>query len=830
MQKKETGKGSPLYHKMVEGMNCETKTKSSEEVPQDRCAFANVAMLDKKLEMLNISWELAVELVSGAKRHEDILFIDVRDMLVSMVRNFFDIGRSCASSGLVWKSLEMIMRAVATPGVKEKSKIFRLLPLTSEAKYRNSALKIVLCATRIWALRVSKDQRSDALEMGDVVFAKVQAIMSTVLKRLEEEEERENSKKPGLNDCASHQPTDDQHTHPKYTKNISTASNKKEVELTLLSSLGPGNDAEIKACVQNKNEKYLKTPSQDWETRLTDAKLIHNFFWAVCSERQYLNDNIPTPFVCTFTSCLGVIQMKNNAIQLSMGKHISPVLAAFGYASSISGLLRICHFSSNGDRDTAIREVEELQTPGRNCGINMIQELLAKTRYTRQVEESHGSWSRCLELSHKHCGYVYGKHLSALDVGKKIKMMQKSFFVELFGRSGIFASDILSEALIRRIKNLKDDPWNETIHYSLLKHIENSAVVNECLNAVKTVLHKMCVDHSDSETIASAVSLLRKIECLAVKTQTLLHLSGGMAGRGREVAFQRVRNSEKGGRRSCFLFLGKLIMIPGYTKTTSMKINANLVCRSPDEVSSFIFKCFLLFVIPLRNALDSICHTADNDESEPYVSVSDYLISSKTTRLDAASAMAREWQKYGLDLTHHEYRQWNGGYARMRSELDGSLSKLFQNYLISEKEQSESDDHQLDSILQLQSGHGISTANIHYGRHSKSFAENGKLSEDDVNMFISASKLWHMDTGLYNQNVLETIAEALGSLSSTAIPKKIFPAHCEPSNVQFKVCDSFSQSMIRKKTSFKRNQKMVSEVEESDIAEPNRTGVVVSGR
>lgn len=157
---------SAAYDRMMEKLNGTEETEGIvEEDMRDRCAFANIADLDGKLKRLGISWSLAVELTSGIKEAEEILFQDLCDSLKEMVNNLFDIGRSVVEDGDLWRSPDTILRAVATPGTKNKMKTFRLLPKSSKGTYRNRALRFILFAARVWALHVSGDAKSQMVKV-----------------------------------------------------------------------------------------------------------------------------------------------------------------------------------------------------------------------------------------------------------------------------------------------------------------------------------------------------------------------------------------------------------------------------------------------------------------------------------------------------------------------------------------------------------------------------------------------------------------------------------------------------------------------------------------
>lgn len=93
-----------------------------------------------------------------------------------------------------------------------------------------------------------------------------------------------------------------------------------------------------------------------------------------------------------FTACLGVVSIRNDPPQLSLVRHVSHLLAAIGFAANICGILSIMKWAVERSRRMKVDRISELHKPGQNTGLNIVQELLSKTRETKVKEESRTSW------------------------------------------------------------------------------------------------------------------------------------------------------------------------------------------------------------------------------------------------------------------------------------------------------------------------------------------------------------------------------------------------------------------------------------------------------
>lgn len=332
---------------------------------------------------------------------------------------------------------------------------------------------------------------------------------------------------------------------------------------------------------------------------------------------------------------------------------------------------------------------------------------------------------------------------------------------------------------------MQDDPWNEVVGCNRLRQNANASIVRDSFQAVRDTLPStsQTCNNDDEKVNIRAIRINRKSENVTGRLQAVLQLSGGMASQGKGVVFQRVRNTRAGGRRSYFLPLGRLIMIPGYTKRTCMKVNSSLVCWSPDALLSFLFKCFLLLVLPMHKALGALRCTTSSEPGSMMKSRQpslDFVLSSKMGCLSAARAKAREWNKTGLYLTHQEYNQWNRGYARQRSESNHEIHAVYYKHLAKHEVHNgdEVDDCRrgignlghIETALQHQAGHAKSTGTLHCGPDACGSAAHGTLCERKVSLFFTISEIWQFDTGLFGKNVHEFIFMCLEKSAAAAAP------------------------------------------------------------
>lgn len=114
-----------------------------------------------------------------------------------------------------------------------------------------------------------------------------------------------------------------------------------------------------------------------------------------------------------FTACIGITPGIGRKPQLALGRQISPILAGIGYSASISGILSIKKWGKEETMQKKLSRISFLHQPGQSIGLNMVQELLAKTRATRTAEESRTWYLACEKEGHYKCGVSHVIHLSS---------------------------------------------------------------------------------------------------------------------------------------------------------------------------------------------------------------------------------------------------------------------------------------------------------------------------------------------------------------------------------------------------------------------------------
>jgi len=267
------------------------------------------------------------------------------------------------------------------------------------------------------------------------------------------------------------------------------------------------------------------------------------------------------------------------------------------------GILSITKWPEESTIKSEINRVSNDHSPGKNNGLNMVQELLAKTRITRVNEEARTWYLPCNNSSHIKCGVSHGVHLSIKTVANEVKSMQKKLSSDIFGCNGLIRGANSETSLKGRIKNICDDADNDTIGYSFVKHVANEDMGSMYDELVRTEILSLDDDASDVEMNQKVISILERIDDCSHLLLTLLTLVGGLPGRGRETAFQTICNTRSGIHRSIFLYNGRVVIIPGYKKNQWTSGGKCFVARVADSTTTELYKYFVLLLVPYRRYL-----------------------------------------------------------------------------------------------------------------------------------------------------------------------------------------------------------------------------------
>jgi len=396
-----------------------------------------------------------------------------------------------------------------------------------------------------------------------------------------------------------------------------------------------------------------------------------------------------------------------------------------------------------------LEEIRRIHSPAGRYGINKLQELAGKAKSFRESESARAVWVECTDPKHSNCGYVGGMHLSALEVGKTVRSMQRELLDALLGETGILCGTRPPENIMNRLERVHDDEMSREVGYCFDRHPENAEIVDECKKSIQIAFDKM--SHMEDEAALEEIQrLLDLIEKASSLLMAIIHLSGGSPGRGTEEGFQAVRNLTHG-MRGYFVIANRVASIPIFSKTRSMASGRmKVISRHPDKLSTKLYILFVLLAMPMRGAIrvSRLKEDASLKEREEAVA-GYYILVDEKSRSDAIGKMAKAWNRHGLALGGRDYRQWFGGYANDKA-IESPNMRYIQEESISFGAQESEDEGNVGTSLQVQAGHSKRTAESHYGRSARPIAGgmNASLDPRALKRFIAASDEWLQDAGL----------------------------------------------------------------------------------
>lgn len=223
-----------------------------------------------------------------------------------------------------------------------------------------------------------------------------------------------------------------------------------------------------------------------------------------------------------------------------------------------------------------------MHPPGMLLGLSYIQELLAQIRQTKCAEEARCWWLHSTREEHSLCGSSHGTHLSAEQLVKVVRRLQKAIFDKIFDMDGAFDDSYNCRVPWRASKSIVDDSENRNVTYSFLSDFQNYPLVDECLEIVSARILKMCDSNLHNSLHSFAPVVRDRITKCSCKLFSLLIIIGGCPRKERKSAFMKVRNTKEE-RRSIFLFDSKLMMIPGYMKSDWTGSEKCFVARFANE-------------------------------------------------------------------------------------------------------------------------------------------------------------------------------------------------------------------------------------------------------
>ena len=372
---------------------------------REMCAFVEATRGDIRLEELDIKWDDAVMLCGGFLVRGCKLRAELKTGVKRALMQFFLDAKEC-SHGELMGSTE-VMKAVSAPGAVEKNKVFSFKTEVTEEKYAGRCARLVLMALRVHQAVRENDRLIGSVEMSNELNEAV-ANLEMCLLRSNAADTYPSRGREGLRTSESN------------TKDLDPWSRMQNPGMEIGYSF---QETGAPDCLMDELDATPVSCDSD-ETRHDLSRLVNNVLRLIFHEKSSLANGARTSFASSFISCLLVTRSGSSSPRLCEGREISPTLAALAYAAGCCGVLSIRKWPTL-NAESELERIKELHSPGGRYGINLLQEMAAKTRLTRNAESSRALWTECREVGHRNCGYIGGEHLSANKVGKVVLSMQE---------------------------------------------------------------------------------------------------------------------------------------------------------------------------------------------------------------------------------------------------------------------------------------------------------------------------------------------------------------------------------------------------------------------
>ena len=750
--------------------------------------FQRITGFEGTLGRLGITWEQAWNLVGGPTVTDDSIDENVTCFVSLAVNTFMQLGRAALESDSIMLSSDPVRRAVAVPGITSKTKQFYLRLVETERRYAREATRVLLMLLRVWV--------NHRLETGNQAIPPIDSELDDIITEFvhcipEEFDpdsvivdhklfDKEWVKTVGVASCDQEH---DGQPNPCSTEKLKTCHSLHESDETETQCETASGEINLNGRCGN---TLTGDESDDEGLALRTMKLTHQMFKKFFYEKQEIEIGSCPTLANLFITCLGVSRTPHNQFRLSLGREVSPSLAALGYVASVTALISIWLWPSCGSREKEIDEVSELHRPDGRRGLHAIQEVLAKTRICRTSEERRTWWMPCRDSKHVNCGISHGIHLSTTEVGKCIRDMQWSIFQKIVSSNGLFRPHDITKDVLEAISNCVESSASEEPGYQFTMDPRNKGVMERCGNIIHGTIDRITGTQKIFQRRTDLKALMRKCHEISSLLQCCLVLVGGMPGRGRETAAQTICNTHAHGLRSIFLYGGSVVMIPPYSKGDwTSKKKYGIVARFADCTSTFLFKMFMVLVVPVKRALHVGIEIVEGWRSGKKVinedAIDHHIISCQASRSQAACVIKEQWSKFGIAMNLPQYPQWCAGY--IRENYSGNLSEaarlarglhvedtIIENNGIDE-------DGEIENVMHEQMSHTVRVANQYYGQSASmtNIQQFSNLKSNDIRSFEIASREWHTVLNIFAP---ASFAQVLGrkfsedDVGSPLTPKK----------------------------------------------------------
>lgn len=180
-------------------------------------------------------------------------------------------------------------------------------------------------------------------------------------------------------------------------------------------------------------------------------------------------------------------------------------------------------------------------SPNAGLGINVLQEILAKTKITISAENTRSLWVPCYDPCHVNCGWASGMHISATDVGVSMRKIQEDIRKLVFGVEGIFRGVMIPMDIENQLGSLCNDVSEKKFGYCFMCHHANAMFTVQYRNFVTRAVESISMI-SATERANEIRKKLKVIEEVARLMTALIYLSNYNPPRGTEIGLHLVAN------------------------------------------------------------------------------------------------------------------------------------------------------------------------------------------------------------------------------------------------------------------------------------------------
>jgi len=485
--------------------------------PREISAFVQATRADKKLERMNISWEDAVMLSGGPRVTGCLLDSNLRDSVKGCMAQYFRMAKMHGRSDFM-ESKE-VLSAVAAPGVLLKSKEFSFKTEETEDKYVVKCCRLLLMALRISQMKESGDKRCPELVLSSKLAVGIDRLKSLI--RADTNARSEVPRKQQAFERVGHE-ISKRKENPRVILNAGVRKENESSERTnclRVSKISPGEEDKVLAEGEFNDERMMSGDAQIFSGDRIDShtedvvanvssnvpqleigskeRAVHEILRAVFYEKASLEAEAQPTFASVFAACLGVARNGRGPARMVLGIEVSPTLAALAYAAGCCGIPSISAWPEDGETDKELENIRNFHSPTGRHSINALQELAGRAKMARSCESSRAVWVECPDLNHSNCGFVGGVHLSAGDVGRTIRSMQKECYGLLLGPHGILRGCRPPNDFLKRLELFKDDEMNRDVGYSFDRHPANYDITEDCKKCIQRSLNRISLLHEE---------------------------------------------------------------------------------------------------------------------------------------------------------------------------------------------------------------------------------------------------------------------------------------------------------------------------------------------